>query len=330
MPDGVGRAPGAAGRPPEMPKGLLPPVRGARPAAGPAAGRGAVGAPGAATPPGPGVGPGRGPAGRAACVPRAAAARTAASCSAFNAAARCSAAATSMSCALVGRRFGGGAGTGPPFFAGALVVSPVLVRGGVGFADVAPRVPLVGAPVTAGAAGRAPVASMLARSRRATGGSTVLDADLTYSPISCSLARTILLSTPSSLASSCTRGLPATTLLIPRSAGAVPLDLTSALERCSWLRVHRVLMSVVSYLAIREAVATVGLSCRPSAAGHMGREHAGVQDPGYAQRPGETSAPLRLGETGRVIMQVRSPPRKAVPGVDGQGSNPAIDHRDDA
>jgi hypothetical protein len=34
------------------------------------------------------------------------------------------------------------------------------------------------------------------------------------------LARTVLLSTPSSFASSCTRGLPATALLILRSAGS--------------------------------------------------------------------------------------------------------------
>ena len=38
--------------------------------------------------------------------------------------------------------------------------------------------------------------------RRATGGSMVDDAERTNSPISCNLARTTLLSTPSSLASS--------------------------------------------------------------------------------------------------------------------------------
>src|SRR5689334_2962336 len=49
------------------------------------------------------------------------------------------------------------------------------------------------------------------RSRRATGASTVEDADLTNSPCSPSRARTSLLVTPSSLANSCTRALPATT-----------------------------------------------------------------------------------------------------------------------
>jgi len=43
--------------------------------------------------------------------------------------------------------------------------------------------------------------------------STVDDADFTNSPCSLSLARTSLLVTPSSFASSCTRALPATALL---------------------------------------------------------------------------------------------------------------------
>ncbi len=60
-----------------------------------------------------------------------------------------------------------------------------------------------------------PVAGLLppkdSRSRRATGASTVDDADLTNSPCSFNRARTSLLVTPSSLANSCTRALPATT-----------------------------------------------------------------------------------------------------------------------
>ena len=86
----------------------------------------------------------------------------------------------------------------------------------------------VDAVVGAGAAGAAAGAGAPAdatnalRSRRATGASTVLDADFTNSPISFSLARTVLLSTPSSFASSCTRALPATALLTPRSCGQHP------------------------------------------------------------------------------------------------------------
>ncbi|AHL30261.1 hypothetical protein ACPL_8396 [Actinoplanes sp. SE50/110] len=60
----------------------------------------------------------------------------------------------------------------------------------------------VDAAGAAGAAGSAPPASRAPRSRRATGASTVLDADLTNSPMSFRVARTVLLSTPSSLASS--------------------------------------------------------------------------------------------------------------------------------
>jgi hypothetical protein len=78
-----------------------------------------------------------------------------------------------------------------------------------------------GVPFEAGAAGRGgagvglapPLPGYASRSRRATGASTVDDADLTNSPCSLSLARTSLLVTPSSLASSCTRALPGTALL---------------------------------------------------------------------------------------------------------------------
>lgn len=57
------------------------------------------------------------------------------------------------------------------------------------------------------------------RSRRATGASTVDDADLTNSPCSFKRSSTCLLVTPSSLASSCTRALPATALLTWRPSG---------------------------------------------------------------------------------------------------------------
>jgi hypothetical protein len=85
-----------------------------------------------------------------------------------------------MSCALVGLVAGGGAGTGD--FLVALVASPDrAARGGAGFAPAG-----ASAAGAAGAAGgaTAPAASIVARSRRATGASIVLDADLTYSPIS--------------------------------------------------------------------------------------------------------------------------------------------------
>lgn len=64
-----------------------------------------------------------------------------------------------------------------------------------------------------GATGTSAGTGNASRRRRATGGSTVDDALLTYSPCSLSLARTSLLVTPSSLASAETRDLPGTGLL---------------------------------------------------------------------------------------------------------------------
>src|SRR3954454_9457780 len=124
-----------------------------------------------------------------------------------------------MSCALAGLTTGEGAsGTGAFFATG------VAFFGGGGRAETRGS-PAGGAGGAAtggrGGTGAEPPSSA-ARSRRATGASTVLDADLTNSPISLSLASTVLLSTPSSFASSCTRALPATALLTPRPRGQVP------------------------------------------------------------------------------------------------------------
>jgi hypothetical protein len=91
---------------------------------------------------------------------------------------------------------GGTAGLGAAGFAGAGAASLT--------AALAP--PL---PAAFSGAGLAPPND--SRSRRATGASTVDDADLTNSPWSLSRASTSLLVTPSSLANSCTRALPATT-----------------------------------------------------------------------------------------------------------------------
>jgi len=274
MPPGVGRPP------PWTPNGLLPgpraggrpPGRGAAPGLGaPPAGAGAAAGPGRGPGPAPGVG--APPAGgsrrtvsrcRAAC-----AALTAASWSALSAAARTSAAATSMSWALAGLTTGacgrGGPGTGPrrsPVGFSAAGRSPTTGRlGGIGRAAGLPPGLRTGLPTVAGWAGAAAEdaagaaaddgadgaadVSMAARSRRATGASTVLDADFTYSPSSCSFASTALLSTPSSFASSCTRALPATALLTPRLGRQSRANLTRPLEAWSLRRLHRVLMPVV-------------------------------------------------------------------------------------
>ena len=73
------------------------------------------------------------------------------------------------------------------------------------------------------------------RRRRATGASTVEDADFTNSPCSLSFASSSLLVTPSSLANSCTRALPATALLTERSSSTA-VEGTGARTTSGYLR----------------------------------------------------------------------------------------------
>jgi hypothetical protein len=249
-PNGLLPGPRTGGRAP--PAGPGRPVPGAPGPLGRAAGEPGRGG----TVPGPG-GRGREPGSAGGCCARrsasrvraAWAARTEASCSAFSAEARASAAATSMSWALAGLAIGPGVGPGRPAGGLGRAIGPPMPgrlgapgagrvgaagalgapatgaagrRGGVGRAIVG----ALGADGAAGAAGAGALlpfdASRAPRSRRATGASTVLEADLTNSPISLSLARTVLLSTPSSFASSCTRALPGTALLTSRSCEQHP------------------------------------------------------------------------------------------------------------
>ena len=70
------------------------------------------------------------------------------------------------------------------------------------------------------------------RNRRATGASTVDDADLTNSPCSPNRARTSLLVTPSSFANSCTRALPATASPVCEATAAVAPRLGLATTHC--------------------------------------------------------------------------------------------------
>jgi len=217
----AGRGPGrggcCAGVPGPTPNGLLPgragrwpgPVAGRGPGRGPpwagAAGRSVAGGAGvdASGTAGAGRGPGRGPGvgpGRRCSVAGAgdadAAARAAAACAcwaAFNSAARACSALTSMSWALAvpcGRAIDAGDG---------------MLRGGRG--------PLGGPGLRPPPLPPDDGETYASRNRRATGASIVDDADFTNSPSSFSLFSTSLLGTPSSLASSCTRALPATALL---------------------------------------------------------------------------------------------------------------------
>ncbi len=96
----------------------------------------------------------------------------------------------------------------------------------------------LGAGASAGADFRPPKAS---RRRRATGASTVDDADFTNSPCSPSRARTSLLVTPSSLANSCTRALLATTS--PRLEATAVVGPRLGFSYDAWSsRLHGVLM----------------------------------------------------------------------------------------
>lgn len=104
---------------------------------------------------------------------------------------------------------GFGPGTGAPGFGarpGAAGLAP-------GAADLAPEAEDAAAGAASPDDFRDASDSMAARSLRATGGSMVEEGLLTNSPSSLSFASAILLSTPSSAAISCTRGLPATILL---------------------------------------------------------------------------------------------------------------------
>jgi len=117
----------------------------------------------------------------------------------------------------------GAAGFGPPGLGPG--VGPTAAGRSTGAAGAAGAGALTeAAPLPAGALGAAagilgadgapadfPPPPNDSRSRRATGASTVDDADLTNSPCSLNRARTSLLVTPSSFANSCTRALPATT-----------------------------------------------------------------------------------------------------------------------
>ena len=179
---GIGRSTGCTDE-----KGLLP-TRGGR------------GAPGLGAP-----GPGRGPgAGRGAAGASAAAAGTAGAGGAGGAAGAGGAG------GAAGR---GGAGLTTGGAGGAAATPPAAAAAGAETGTAA------GGAGVAGAAGLEPPNA--SRSRRATGASTVDDADLTNSPCSLRRARTSLLVTPSSFANSCTRALPVATTSPSLEAAAV-------------------------------------------------------------------------------------------------------------
>jgi hypothetical protein len=178
---GIGRSTGCADE-----NGLLP-TRGVRP---PGFGAGRV--PGFGTESAPGVGPGRAGLGAGGAPPPAGGAPS--GCSAAGAGAA-----------------GAGAGAGGSGAGRADGLGPVGFPGCTGALAASPTAAAAPLPVALSCACAGLPPPNDSRSRRATGASTVEDADLTNSPCSLSRARTCLLVTPSSLANSCTRALPATT-----------------------------------------------------------------------------------------------------------------------
>jgi hypothetical protein len=199
---GLGRgAPGTdgAGRPMPVPgpelKGLLP-------------GRGPVGRPMPVPAPN-GLLPGRGPAGRGP------AGRGPASPGAADSAAGAAGAAGGAGEAAGGGAAGGVGGVG----AGSAAAGAAAIGASASAAGAAFFAAGLAAGFFAGASPPDDGGGMASRSRRATGASTVDEADLTNSPSSASLASTSLLLTPNSLASSWTRTFD-TTLLSWSGQGA--------------------------------------------------------------------------------------------------------------
>ena len=152
-------------------------------------------------------------------------------------------------------------------------------------------------------------------SLRTTGGSTVDDADLTNSPMSWSLARTTLLSTPSSFASSYTRTF--ATALLSRGPGSTrrgrgPLVREHAhccaLIACS--SPSRPAFAVAaSPLLARSSCSSVML---PGAVGpllcHLLSQDVGVEPARVPERPCQCPPPFGEVETVQGRVQVRAPP----------------------
>ena len=152
-----------------------------------------------------------------------------------------------------------------------------------------------------------PPPDMESRSLRATGASTVEDADLTNSPRDSSCVSTCLLVTPSSFASSCTRALPATDLLILEVGGG---PATSCLRLC----LHRKGFTAGSWGSTCFLIRTrrsSRWSVQPGGSGAGVRVEQCVQGPGVerprdAQRPGERRPALRAVQAARLGVHPRT------------------------
>jgi hypothetical protein len=239
---GLGRGtPGTAGAgrpiPVPVPYGLLP-------------GRGPAGRP-MPVPVPKGLLPGRGPAGRGATGASSAAGVAASTGAAPAAAAGATGVAgTGGTSAAAAGATGVGASTGVGATgASATSASAAGARLAVAF--------LAGAGGSAGAA-----AGIASRSLRTTGASTVDDADFTNSPSSCSFARTSLLETPSSFASSWTRTFDTTLLSWSgRDAPDRQCKRYTFMLACSW-GVHPRTPDPLVPVTVTGCVGTSGCPCR--------------------------------------------------------------------
>jgi hypothetical protein len=306
----AGRAPGRGMPVVPLPKGLLP-------GRGPP-GRGAAGR---CSAPVKGLLPGRGARGRGPAGLGPGAARGAGGVAASGAAGACGAAADGAACAAgasgsaaggaAGRAragvgvaggvcAGGAAGDGGAA-GGGLAAGGADAAGGAGVAAAGRRAGGAPAPLAGAAAGACAANASL--SRLATGGSTVEDADLTYSPSSPSFVRTTLLSTPNSLASSWTRTFATCLLLSPGAcrgpSAGVPAHCSVLIERSRGSR-H------VSFVAVRRRRGTAAGLLREVAA-DLGQVHRPV-DP---ERAPEGPPPFRQVQAPQVTVQVRPATRKS-------------------
>jgi hypothetical protein len=219
-------------------------------------------------------------AGRCACEASAAGAAGAAGAGA-------GAAAAGAAGAAVGTGVTGGSGAAG---AGAGAAAAGATGTGVGAAGAAGAAAGAGVGVAAGAGALAAAdffagagaAGMASRSRRATGGSIVDEADLTNSPISLSLFRTSLLVTPSSFASSWTRTFD-TSLLSWSGAGCNRTVSASGTRSC--LRAHGVCI-------LELPVCSTGGGHRRSFDRHERTQRSQVQRTGYAQCSRQRLGPL--------------------------------------
>lgn len=148
---------------------------------------------------------------------------------------------------------------------------------GAGFGPGFGRVDVVGAASAASLGSlerEALSASNAARNLRATGGSMLDEGPLTNSPSSLSFASATLLSTPNSLATSCTRGFAATVLLFRARTRNRHRPLGSDGSHFEPLiRCHSCVITLLFSLFLRDCVSTAWpiRSARPKARRRMAR-----------------------------------------------------------